>query len=41
MNRILTNFIHPLLADEDECNIPHILGLTASPVMRADVQALQ
>lgn len=41
MNQIMTRFYHPLRERQMDGNIPHVLGLTASPVMRADVRALK
>jgi len=41
MGQIMSRFYHPLWQGNKEHLAPHILGLTASPVMRANVKELE
>jgi len=41
MGQIMSRFYHPLWHGNKGYLAPHILGLTASPVMRANVKELE
>lgn len=41
MNKIMQNFYHPRRAAHGPDAVPHILGLTASPVERSNPKELE
>jgi hypothetical protein len=40
-NKIMQNFYHPLKAKRGPTSVPHILGLSASPILRSKISELQ
>jgi len=40
-NKIMKNFYHPLKQEEGNTVVPHILGLSASPILRSKISELR